>query len=65
MLFRSGVFFVLGVFFVYFLFLAIIIGLLEVNGIVGKPGPMASVKGVITSGFILTVVLFGAIGVLI
>ena len=45
--------------------LAIIIGLLEVNGIVGKPGPMASVKGVITSGFILTVVLFGAIGVLI
>ena len=45
--------------------LAIIIGLLEVNGIVGKPGPMASVKGVITSGFILTVVLFGAIEVLI
>ena len=45
--------------------LAIIIGLLEVNGIVGKPGPMASVKGVITSGFILTVVLFGAIGILI
>jgi len=45
--------------------LAIIIGLLEVNGIVGKPGPMASVKGVITSGFVLTVVLFGAIGLLV
>ena len=42
--------------------LAIIIGLLEVNGIVGKPGPMASVKGVITSGLVLTVVLFAVIG---
>jgi len=45
--------------------LAIIIGLLEVNGIVGKPGPMASVKGVITSGLVLTVVLFGVIGILV
>ena len=45
--------------------LTIIIGLLEVNGIVGKPGPMASVKGVITSGLVLTVVLFGAIGILL
>ncbi|MDP7174851.1 MAG: urate hydroxylase PuuD [SAR324 cluster bacterium] len=45
--------------------LAIIIGLLEVNGIVGKPGPMASVKGVITSGLVLTVVLFGVIGFLV
>ena len=47
------------------LVLAIIIGLLEVNGIVGKLGPMASVKGVITSGFVLSVVLFGAIGILV
>ncbi|MBS1255330.1 MAG: hypothetical protein MAG581_01130 [Deltaproteobacteria bacterium] len=45
--------------------LAIIIGLIEINAIVGKPGPMASVKGVITSGVILTVVLFGAIGLLV
>ncbi|MDP6744183.1 MAG: urate hydroxylase PuuD [SAR324 cluster bacterium] len=45
--------------------LAIIIGLLEVNGIVGKPGPMTSVKGVITSGLVLTVVLFGVIGILV
>ncbi len=45
--------------------LAIIIGLLEVNGIVGKPGPMASVKGVITSAVILSVILFGAIGILV
>lgn len=45
--------------------LAIIIGLLEVNGILGKPGPMASVKGVITSGLVLTVVLFGVIGILV
>jgi len=47
------------------LVLAIIIGLLEVNGVVGKLGPMASVKGVITSGFVLSVVLFGAIGILV
>ena len=41
--------------------LAIIIGFIEINAIIGKPGPMASVKGVITSGFILTIVLFGII----
>ena len=45
--------------------LAIIIGLIEINAIIGKPGPMASVKGVITSGIILTVILFGAIGILV
>ena len=45
--------------------MAIIIGILEVNAIIGKPGPMASVKGVIHSGIILTIVLFGAIGFLI
>ena len=45
--------------------LAVIIGLIEINGIVGKPGPIASVKGVISSGVVLTVVLFGVIGVLV
>ena len=45
--------------------LAIIIGLIEINAIIGKPGPMASVKGVITSGVILSVILFGAIGILV
>ena len=45
--------------------LAIIIGALEINGVIGKPGPMASVKGVIISGFVLTVVLFGVIGFLV
>lgn len=45
--------------------LAIIIGLIEINAIIGKPGPMASVKGVITSGVILTIVLFGAIGIMV
>jgi hypothetical protein len=44
--------------------LAVIIGVIQVNAIVGKPGPMASVKGVITSGCVLTVVLYGAIGIL-
>mgnify|MGYP006165321449 FL=1 len=45
--------------------LAVIIGVIQVNAIVGKPGPMASVKGVITSGCVLTVVLYGAIGILV
>ena len=45
--------------------LAIIIGLIEINAVIGKPGPMASVKGVITSGVILSIVLFGAIGILV
>ncbi len=35
-----------------------IIAALEINGIVGKQGPMASVKGVITGGFVLTLVLY-------
>ena len=45
--------------------LAIIIGVLEINAVIGKPGPMASVKGVITSGLVLTVVIFGVIGLLV
>ena len=48
---HSGIFWVL----------AIIIGLLEINAVIGKPGPMVSVKGVITSGLVLTVVLFAVI----
>ena len=48
-----------------FWILAVIIGLIEINGIVGKQGPIASVKGVISSGVVLTVVLFGVIGVLV
>jgi len=44
-----------------FWILAIIIGLLEINGVIGKPGPIASVKGVIISGFVLAIVLFGII----
>ena len=48
-----------------FCVLAIIIGLIEVNAIIGKPGPMASVKGVIHSGVILSVILFGAITILV
>lgn len=43
----------------------IIIGALEFNGIKGKMGPMASVKGVIVSGFVLTAVLYGLLEVLL
>ena len=38
---------------------AVVIGGLEVNGLCGKMGPMASVSGVITSGMVLTAVLYG------
>ena len=50
---------------VLFWVLALIIGLIEINAVIGKPGPMATVKGVIISGVVLTVILFGAIDLLI
>ena len=37
----------------------VIIGILEINAIVGKQGPMTTVRGVIVSGFALTLVLWG------
>jgi uncharacterized membrane protein len=37
----------------------VIIGALELNAIFGKQGPMTTVRGVITSGLVLTVVLAG------
>lgn len=37
----------------------LIIIVLEVNAIVGKQGPITTVSGVITSGFVLTAVLWG------
>jgi uncharacterized membrane protein len=42
---------------------AIIIAI-EVNGIVGKQGPITTVSGVITSGFVLTAVLWGIVEIL-
>ncbi|MGE4232498.1 MAG: urate hydroxylase PuuD [Bacteriovoracia bacterium] len=44
--------------------LGVIIGALELNAIKGKMGPMASVKGVITSGFVLTAVVYVILEVL-
>ncbi len=41
-----------------------IVAALEVNGIVGKQGPMTTVNGVIGSGVGLTVVLYGLMAVL-
>jgi len=41
-----------------------IIAVLEINAIVGKPGPMASVRGVIVSGLVLTGILWGVVAVL-
>ena len=42
----------------------IVIAALEVNSIVGKQGPMTSVRGVIGSGVGLTAVLYGLMAVL-
>jgi uncharacterized membrane protein len=42
----------------------VVIAALEINGIVGKQGPMASVSGVIHSGLGLTIVLYGMMAVL-
>ena len=42
-----------------FLVPLLIIVLLEINAIVGKMGPITTVKGVIHSSLLLTVVLFG------
>jgi len=41
--------------------LGIIIGLIQFNAMKGKPGPMASVSGVIHFGILLTVVLFAVV----
>ena len=42
----------------------VIIAVIEVNAIVGKPGPIASIRGVIVSGFVLILVLWGLLQVL-
>ncbi len=42
----------------------IIIAAIEVNAIVGKPGPIASIRGVIVSGFVLILVLWGLLWIL-
>jgi hypothetical protein len=39
----------------------VIIAALEINGLIGKQGPMASVKGVIHGSLTLTAVLFGVL----
>lgn len=41
----------------------LIILALEANGIFGKQGPMTSVAGVITSGVVLTIVLYGIMAI--
>ena len=42
----------------------VIVAAIEINAIVGKPGPIASVRGVIVSGFVLFVVLWGLLKIL-
>ncbi len=47
------------------LVLAILIGALELNAIFGKLGRIATIKGVITAGFILTAVVYAIIEVIL
>jgi hypothetical protein len=42
----------------------VIVALLELNAIVGKQGPMTTVNGVVTSGLVLTAVLWGVVRML-
>jgi uncharacterized membrane protein len=41
----------------YWLLVLVVVGGIEANAIWGKTGPMTTIKGVITSGFVLTAVL--------
>lgn len=41
----------------YWAVILILIGAIEVNGIFGKTGPITSIKGVITGGFLLTLTI--------
>lgn len=43
----------------YWILFAVVAILLEVNALKGKTGPMTTVKGVITCGFVLAAVLYG------
>lgn len=47
------------------LVLAVLIGALELNAIKGKLGPIATIKGVITAGFILTAVVYTLIEIIL
>jgi uncharacterized membrane protein len=49
----------------YWLALVVVIGALQANALVGKIGPMATVKGVITCSFVLTLVVTGLLTVLV
>jgi uncharacterized membrane protein len=48
----------------YWIALAVIACGLEANAIFGKSGPMTTIKGVITCGFVLTAVLVGLLTVM-
>jgi uncharacterized membrane protein len=47
------------------LVLAVLIGALELNAIFGKLGRIATIKGVITAGFILTAVVYALIEIIL
>lgn len=49
----------------YFITTAIIIGLIEINALKGKSGPMTSVKGVIHCGFALSLMMYAVLEIFI
>jgi uncharacterized membrane protein len=54
-----------GNFMGYAIFVAVLLGALELNSIKGKQGVMTTVRGVITSGFVLAVVVYLALEIMI
>lgn len=49
----------------YWTILALLVGAIQANALFGKTGPMTTVKGVITCGFVLTLVITGLLTVLV
>lgn len=50
---------------IWYALIAVLFGALEFNALKGKLGPMTTVKGVITSGFVLTLIIYGLMEVVL
>lgn len=47
----------------YWLLVFVVVGGIEVNALIGKTGPITTVKGVITSGFVLTAIFYAFLAI--
>ena len=50
---------------IYYAVLVVLVAALQINGMKGKLGPLTTVKGVITCGFILTAVVYGLMEIIL